>query len=123
MSHLLGKRFVIMLTLFVSLLPFSFSHAPTATVSKHYPASQQHTMKADCVQSATGAHCIDMTQNSPADEDCCGDHCDGSFGTQPGIAVEYGLQVCAGQLFQNASRIWTPGPIPATLLRPPSLRS
>lgn len=123
MSHLLKKRFVIMLTLFVSLLPFSFSHAPTATLSKAHPMSQQHTMKADCMQPATAAHCIDMSQAAPADEDCCSDHCDGSFGTPAGIAVEYGLQVCAGQLFQNASRIWTPGPIPATLLRPPSLRS
>ncbi|WP_029132920.1 hypothetical protein [Sedimenticola selenatireducens] len=123
MSYLLKKRFVIMLTLFVSLLPFSFSHALVAEVSKPVPMSQQHTMKADCVQSAAGVHCVDMTHNSPADEDCCGDHCDGSFGTQPGVAVEYGLQVCAGQLFQNASSIWTPGPIPATLLRPPSLRS
>ncbi|PLX61820.1 hypothetical protein [Sedimenticola selenatireducens] len=123
MSHLLKKRFVIMLILFVSLLPYSFSHGFMAAATKAHPVSQQHTMKADCVQSATAAHCIYMTQNSPADEDCCGDHCDGSFGTQPGVAVEYGLQVCAGQLFQNASRIWTPGPIPATLLRPPSLRS
>jgi len=123
MSHLLKKRFVVMLTLFVSLLPFSFGHALTPTVNPAHPMSQPHTMKVDCMQSATGVHCIHMTHNSPADEDCCGDHCDGAFGTQPGVAVEYGLQVCAGQLFQNASQIWTPGPIPATLLRPPSLRS
>jgi|GEM_PF-2990893 len=123
MNRSLKKRFVIMLTLFVSLLPFSFSYGLAAAVAKAHPMSHSHNMKTDCAKSGADTHCIDMTQASSTDGDCSSGHCDSSLAAQPGVAVEYGLQISTGQQLRTAGRVWTSGPIPPTLLRPPPARS
>jgi hypothetical protein len=123
MNHLLKKRFILVLALFVSLLPFRFSYGLTVTVPDLQQKMHQHIMDVDCPQPGDNAHCLDMTLVSAADENCCSDQCDSSFGAQPGVAIEYGLLISSDRQFQAASDVWTTGPIPPTLLRPPPARS
>lgn len=120
MFRSLKKPFVILLTLLVSLLPFSFSYGLDFPSTDAHPMAHEHAINADCAQPADTDHCLEMTQSPVADEDCCSDHCDSSFGAQPGIAVEYSLWFPPGRQYQDHRRAWTSGPIPSMLLRPPS---
>lgn len=119
MNHLLKKRFILTLALFVSLLPFSFSHGSATAATKIHFQSPQHTLKTDCHGPDVNAHRTDLSRVSPGDCDCCGDHCDSSCTTLSGIAVEYRPQIYAGQMFRSSGGVRPFGPVPPALLRPP----
>jgi hypothetical protein len=60
MNHLLKKRFILVLALFVSLLPFRFSYGLTVTVPDLQQKMHQHIMGVDCAQPVDNAHCLDI---------------------------------------------------------------
>ncbi len=118
------KLIAICLALFVSLLPFRFSYALPQSSTDSHVAPHQHSFQSGCTRITSGGECAAVTGNAQTGdqtgEKCCSHHCDSSFGAQICIDVGYRFQIPSGRLYPNTHRVWTPGPVPPTLLHPPS---
>lgn len=118
MRYPLNRCNLILLALLVGLLPlnFSFSMTNSPGAMMHVAPMQDHSA---CDESVDGHPCAMTGIEKPAHDDCCGDHCDSSFGGHLFIAVSYGLQLPPGHRYQENPLTWIAGPIPPILLHPP----
>ncbi|MCW8944509.1 MAG: hypothetical protein OQL27_07020 [Sedimenticola sp.] len=119
----MNRRFLVILAILVSLLPFGFSFGLTTVIGDNHTASSSHMRMMGCDDISHDSGCVEMSAETPLHDDCCSDHCDSSFGSQLCVGNEYTFELPTGHLFQTYFSAGISGPVPSTLLRPPQLHA
>lgn len=82
-------------------------------------AAQEQPMMVDCQQMEKHAECQKHIGQTAADENCCSDHCDATFGAQLCLSSDITYDFPSAQVFTTHIPSAVPDPLIFSFLRPP----